>query len=234
MARSRLTKRQQQKMVRQTIWITLTSVALLAAFIFFIIPQLIRFAGNVLDSGSLIETEDQVPPQVPVLSAPPTATNSATLPISGAGEAEAEAVLVVNGQEIERVTINGEGEFELEAPLTEGENSLVVYSVDQAENDSIQTKKYKITLDTTAPTIELEQPQDGDSFELRKNQLLEIKGQTEPQTKVYINNRLVYADGEGYFSTKHQLSEGENKLKFRVVDRGGNIAEKEITVSFRY
>ncbi len=234
MARSRLSKRQQKKMVKQSLLITLTAIILLISFVVFIVPSLVQFAGNALDGGNSVANQDQVPPQTPILSAPPAATNSAKLPITGYGEAGANAILVVDGEEVGQTEINQDGQFNFDVPLSEGENELIVYSVDQAENESRQTRNYIINLDVEAPSIELEQPQDGASFELRKNQLIEVKGRTEAEAKVFLNDRLVYADSEGLFSTRHQLNEGENKLKFRVIDQAGNVSEKEITVNFSF
>ena len=234
MARSRISRKQQQTMVRQTTSIIVIAVLLLAAFIFFIIPQFVRLADGLLNGGAPTEEQDQVPPQTPVLAAPVAATNSASLPISGFGEAGSKVVLVLNGERLEDVEINDEGEFKFVVPLTEGENALAVFGIDEAENESVQTREYSVELDTEAPKIELESPQDGDNIELRKNQITTIKGTTESKAKVFINDRLVYANSEGSFSMSFKLEEGENKLKFRVEDKGGNVSEKEITVKFRF
>jgi uncharacterized protein YfaP (DUF2135 family) len=235
MARSRISKKQQQKMVRQTVLIVIIAISLLATFIFFIMPQFIRLADGFLNGASgLIESQDQVPPQTPVLAAPVSATNSASLPISGMGEAGSQAVLVVNGERLKDVKIDDRGEFGFTVLLTEGENALAVFSIDEAGNESVQTREYSVQLDTSAPEIEIESPEDGTTIELRKNQITLIEGTTEPKAKVFINDRLVYAKSNGSFSMNFKLEEGENILKFRVEDRGGNISEKEIVVKFRF
>ncbi len=235
MSRSRLSRKKQQQMVRQTVLIVLTAIFLLAAFIFFIMPQFIRLADGLLNgNGSLIEESDEIPPQTPILSAPVSATNSATLPISGVGEANSQVVLVVNGEQQAEVEIDDEGEFDFEVDLTEGENALAVFSIDEAGNESVQTREYQVSLDTEAPEIEIESPEDGSTIELRKNQITTIKGTTDPQSKVFINDRLVYARSDGSFSMSFKLEEGDNTLKFKVEDKGGNTSEKEILVKFRF
>jgi hypothetical protein len=235
MARSRISKKQQQKMVRQTVLIVITAISLLAAFIFVIMPQFIRLADSFFNgSEGVVESQDQVPPQTPILAAPVSATNSASLPISGVGEAGSQVVLVVNGERLADVKIDDLGEFEFSVQLTEGENALAVFSVDEAGNESVETREYRVELDMLAPEIELESPQDGDNIDLRKNQITTIKGMTEPKAKVFINDRLVYARADGGFSMSFKLEEGENKLKFKVEDKGGNVSEKEITVKFRF
>lgn len=233
--RSRISKKKQQQMVRQTVLIIVTAIALLAAFIFYIMPQFIRLADGFLNGSSgILEDQDQVPPQTPILSAPVSATNSASLPVSGVGEAGSQVVLVLNGETLDEVEIDDEGEFKFKVPLSEGENAMAVYSIDEAGNESVQTREYKVFLDTEAPSLELEDLEDGKTIELRKNQITNIKGTTEPQAKVFINDRLVYAKSDGSFSMSYKLEEGDNQLKFRVVDKGGNQSEKEITLKFRF
>ncbi|MBT3249960.1 MAG: hypothetical protein HN846_04745 [Candidatus Pacebacteria bacterium] len=235
MARSRLSKKQQKKMVHQTVLIIVAAISLLAVFLFFIMPQFIRLADSFFNGTDEVnELRDQVPPQAPILAAPVSATNSASLPISGVGEAGSQVVLVVNGERLEDVEIDDQGEFEFSVLLTEGENALAVFSVDEAGNESVKTREYSVELDTLAPEIEIGSPEDGANIDLRKNQITTIKGTTEPQAKVFINDRLVYARADGSFSMSFKLEEGENKIKFRVQDRGGNTSEKEITAKFRF
>ncbi len=235
MARSRISRKQQQKLVRQTVLIAMTAIILLAAFLFFIMPQFIRLADQFFNGTDIAsEAQDQVPPQAPILAAPILATNSASLHITGVGEAGSQAVLVVNGERLEDITIDDLGEFEFLVTLVEGENALAVFSIDEAGNESVKTREYQVELDTVAPKIELENLQDGANIDLRKNQIITIKGVTEPKAKVFINDRLVYARADGSFSMNFKLEPGENKIKFRVEDKGGNISEKEITVKFRF
>ncbi len=233
MVTSRLAQKEQKKLMKQTLIISGVAVFVLVAFVFVILPQVIRFAANVLDGAPIGEPSDSVPPQAPIISAPVTATYSATLAVSGVGEPETEAVVVVNSQEVGRAPIDTEGDFDLDVPLSEGENTLTFYSIDKAGNESVKTQNYVVTLDTEAPTISVEQPLDGQTIELRKNQTTDVKGTTEPHAQVFINDRLVYANAAGAFSLKYQLNEGENKLTVRAVDKAGNESQTELTVTFR-
>ncbi|MBU2543486.1 hypothetical protein KJ707_02910 [Patescibacteria group bacterium] len=233
--RSRLSRKQQQQMMHQTVLIVVVALSLLVAFIFFIMPQFLSLADSILNGPSILnEDQDQIPPQTPILAVPVSATNSASLLISGIGEMASQAVLVLNGEKLEEVKIDDKGEFKFKVSLIEGGNALAVYSIDEAGNESVQTREYKVTLDTEAPVLEVSSPEDGSTIELRKNQIITIIGTTESQAKVFINDRLVYAKADGSFSMSYKLEEGENKLKFKAIDRGGNESEKEITVKFRF
>jgi hypothetical protein len=233
MVTSRLAQKEQKRLMKQTLIISGAAILVLLAFVFIILPQVIRLAANMLDGTSIGEPSDTVPPQAPIISAPVSATYSATLVVHGVGEPEAQAVVVVNSQEVGRTPIDTAGDFSLDVPLSEGENTLAFYSIDKAENESVKTQNYVVTLDTEAPSIAVEQPLAGQTIELRKNQTTEIKGSTEPHAQVFINDRLVYANAAGAFSLKYQLVEGENKLNIRAVDKAGNESNTELTVAFR-
>lgn len=231
---SRLAKKQQQKLAKQTAILIGLAFVILAVFIFALIPTLIRVTGLFVDTGLPGAEQDTVPPRPPSISAPPNATFSATVALSGFSEAESDVVVVVNGEELVTVTAEDDGTFETEVSLQEEDNEIWLYAIDQAENESELSRSYQIRYDTTAPTLELETVEDGQQVEQRKNQSLAIRGSTEPNAKVYLNDRLVFARSDGSFSTSFQLSEGDNELRFRVVDEAGNETEETIRVNFRF
>lgn len=230
---SRRTKTESQKALRQSLLLLVISIILILAFIFVILPAVIRFAARGSDIVSSVK--DDIPPQTPMISAPVTATFSATLKVSGFGEKDSDLIVLTNGNEVARQTISDDqGKFEVEIPLQDGDNSLVFYAVDKNGNESGTTKTYSILFDNVAPTIELETPIDGQQFELRKNQNMIVKGKTEADAKVYVNGRLTRANPEGIFSTSLLLNEGENTLALKAEDQAGNFTEKTIKVNFKF
>jgi len=230
---SRKTKTESQQALRQSLLLLAVSIILLLAFIFVILPAVIKFASKSSDTSNT--GKDNLPPQMPMIAAPVTATFSATLKISGYGEKDSELVALDNGSEITRQTIADEqGQFEIELPLQDGPNSITFYAVDKSGNESDVTKAYAILLDNAAPTIELETPTDGQQFELRKNQNITVKGKTEPEAKVYVNGRLTRANQEGSFSTNLLLNEGENTLALKAEDAAGNFTEQTLKVNFKF
>lgn len=231
---SRLAKREQKKLMTQTALTFVLVAVIILGFLFLVLPNIVRVAFNVLDSDPIAGSEDTVPPQVPILAAPAEATYSAQIILSGYGEAKSEVILVVNGNETETKTIADDGTFSFEVALSEGENSLTAYSRDQAKNESMTGKKYLVVFDATAPTIEIETPADGERITLRKNQITTIKGKTEPKARIFIEDRLVLADGEGNFQGSYNLQEGDNKIKIKAIDQAGNQSETELTINFAY
>lgn len=231
---SRLAKKEQKKLITQTALMFGLVVVLILGFLFFVLPNIVRVAFNVLDSDPIAKSEDTIPPQVPILAAPVEATYSAQVNLSGYGEAKSEIILVLNGNEADKKNIADDGTFSFDVTLTEGENSLATFSRDAAQNESVLSKKYTVVLDVTAPTIEIESPKDGDRITLRKNQITTIKGKTEPKARVFIDSRLVLADAEGNFQGSYNLQEGDNKIVIKATDAAGNQTEKELTVNFAY
>lgn len=231
---SRIAKKQQKKLAQQTALIIFLILILILGFLFLILPNIVRVAFNVLDGDVITNSTDDIPPQTPILNAPVEATYSATIKLSGFGEAKSEVVLVLNGNEAEKQIIDDDGTFELETQLTEGENTIATYAIDKAKNESLSSKKYYITLDTQVPSIEIETPENNSRITLRKNQITTVKGTAEPNSKVYIENRLSFADSEGNFSGTYSLTEGDNKITVKAVDKAGNTSELELLVNFAY
>ena len=231
---SRLAKKEQKQIQRQTFYYILLGIVILLVFIFFLVPNIIKIFFNVIDQDSPFEVTDDVPPQVPILSSnPPEATYSASLKLAGYAEAKSKVIFVLNGEEVAEVEVSEEGQFDHDLDLKEGENEILLYGLDEAGNESLKTRSYFLTQDTEAPFIDIEKPEDGASIELKKNRSTQITGSTEPDVKMYLNDRLVLVNSDGEFSTTYYLAEGENKLHFKAVDKAGNSTEKEITVNFR-
>src|SRR5687768_8058581 len=97
---SRLARKEQKTAVRQTIIYLSAAVILVLAFIFLIVPGFLRFVAGISNAPTQ-DSHDKLPPQIPVIAAPVPATSSATLDISGYGEAESEVVFILNGSEFE-------------------------------------------------------------------------------------------------------------------------------------
>jgi hypothetical protein len=232
---SRLAKREQKKMVKQTLFLGIGVVAFSLAFVLFIAPAAVQWLGAlILGDATIGDIEDTLPPQIPIVAAPITATYSAQLKMSGFGESDSEVVVVLNGSEASRQKITAEGTFELDINLAENENQLQLYSIDAAGNESATTKTYSIVMDNQPPTLEISQPQNGSTIELRKNQLTTIQGKTEPRARVFVNGRQTTANDQGDFSTTYQLQEGENKLMLEAQDLAGNKTQQELIINFKF
>jgi len=234
---SRRVRREKKKVMSQSIMMIAVAFVLFFTFIFVIIPNFFNFITNFLDSSTPFQEVDDIAPQIPIISAPINATNSAQINISGFGEPESSVIFVINGSKQDKITINEDGSFEVPITLESGENKISAYSVDEAENESSTTKDYITIFDNKPPSIEIIDPEDGASFETRSKQSITIQGKTDENeigTKVYINDRVVFPKEDGSFSYTYRLDEGENLLEVKAQDKAGNTNKIEVMYKFSF
>ena len=229
---SRLVKKKQKQMTKQTLGLLSLAVIILLFFLLFLLPKAIGIFFAIIGTGTDYEEIDVIVPQKPVIHAPPIATNSAQLKLEGYTEPESEVYLQINSQEQDKQQADKEGQFVFEAKLKNGTNRIVIFSEDEAGNQSEKTL-YDVERDTESPEIKIGEPEDGAEFFSREDRVIEVKGETEPKSQVYVNDLLTYANEDGLFSLRFPLNEGENPMKIRAVDQAGNASEIEMQVKYR-
>ncbi len=232
---SRLAKKQRKQLVRQSFFFIVGGLALCALFLFFIMPKSINLLFNLIDNGDVIDVKDDfIPPQIPILQQVPEATFTSSLKLSGYAESGSDVIIKNNDKKVDDLLVPDNGKFEYKLKLNKGENFVSIYSIDPAGNESVSSRDYIITYDNEPPKIEIDEPKDGETIELKRNRVTTIRGKTEPKSKVFINQRLVYPNEDGEFYSSYPLKEGDNELLIRVVDQAGNSSELEMTVYFRH
>ncbi len=207
----------------------------LILFVFVVMPATIRLFFRIIDGNSskLAENSDSLPPQIPVLSLPYQATNSATVNLTGFGEAKSKVTVVVNSSPVNTIDVAEDGTFSYELRLEQGDNSLVVFGTDAAGNESTPSSPYALFMDAEPLQIDISEPANNAEIIGRKNQSLLFKGKTKPGTKVFLNDRLNFVKADGSFELPYQLAEGENTIKVRGLDKAGNTTEIELKVTFK-
>lgn len=231
---SRLARKEQKKLSRQTFGMIFLSVLILLFFIFVLLPGGVRLFFSFLDSNTGLDPQDTIPPQVPILSSPIEATYSASLKLTGYAEPKSKVILILDGQKQDEFVVSDDGNFEYDFSLRDGENTFSLYSLDEAENASPNTRSYTVVLDKDAPIIDVESPKNDSVVESKKNQSMSVIGKTEPGAKIYLNDRLLSVKSDGVFTGTYNLIDGENLLKFKAVDRAGNQTETDLKVTFKY
>lgn len=232
---SRLLKHEQTKLLRQTVSSVVIGLLVLILFVFVVMPATIRLFFRIIDGNSskLAENSDTLPPQIPVLSLPYQATNSATVNLTGFGEAKSKVTVVVNSSPANTIDVAEDGTFSYELRLEQGDNSLVVFGTDAAGNESTPSSPYALFMDAEPLQIDISEPANNAEIIGRKNQSLLFKGKTKPGTKVFLNDRLNFVKADGSFELPYQLAEGENTIKVRGLDKAGNTTEIELKVTFK-
>lgn len=160
------------------------------------------------------------------------ATNSAKISIEGFGSEGDTIEIFVNDVKADKIIVSKEGTFSFsEIELKEGENIITAIATGINGKKSSEADPLKILYKKTPPNLEIETPKDGDSFS-GDNRDIVIKGKTDADAKVYINDRMAILESEGNFEFNYSLSEGDNTLKIAAIDEAGN--KKELEIKCRY
>lgn len=210
------------------------SVGLIILVLVFGIPLMAR-VSLVLDSlkgaSEPVQTETGVvlPPRfIPTYEA----TNSAKIAIEGYGNEGDTVEIFVNDTKADRIVVSKEGTFNFsDIELKEGENTITAIATGANGKKSAEAEPLTIIYKNSPPSLEIETPKDGDSFSGDKKDIV-IKGKTDAEAKVYINERIVILGAEGKFEFNYSLSDGDNLLKIQAVDRSGNKKEMEVKVKY--
>jgi len=176
---------------------------------------------------------DNIPPPPPQIAPLPEATNSASLDVVGNAELDSTLILFLNGVELKRILVDKEGRFYIEQiKLSEGENNIFAKAIDLAGNESQESVRQVIFFDKEPPILEIEFPKDGDSF-FDDEKEITIKGKTEKDAIVNINERKVVVNLEGEFESVYSLSEGTNEILIVSSDKAGNKTQESFKVYYR-
>lgn len=233
--RTRLSRKQEQKNIRQALIYILLTLTLGFALVFVGIPLLIRaaiFLGNLRGTSIIPEKSDFIPPSPPRIIAPFEATNSAQLSLKGHSEPGTSIKIFNSGFSFGEVVADNDGLFTIEnLRLTPGRNEITAVAQDAAGNESQSSILVVIEYDISSPELEIIEPEDGATIGGIDNQI-SIKGKTEEGAKLTINGRLVIVGPEGDFSYQYSLDEGENVFTIIVQDKAGNQTEKELKVNY--
>lgn len=83
---------------------------------------------------------------------------------------------------------------------------------------------------TDAPKLEIYHPNDNQVVE---KDILDITGQTDLDSDVFINNQKIIANPDGSFLTSIKLREGINSISIKAVNKLGKENEKVVNIIYR-
>lgn len=231
--RAKIEERRAQKQAFLAILIT---GVLGLLFLFVLLPLILRVAISLARNENPFQTEvsDTLPPQKPVIEPIPPYRQEKEIEVKGFTEAKAVVKLIVDGEEFGQQTASDtDGSFSFTVNLDEGEHQYWLFAEDEAGNSSGITQQYMVTIDATRPTLEVSEPQNNQTFTLPREKTITVAGKMSEKGLVFVNGSRNTTDEEGNFSTRIQLGEGENTVKFYAEDEAGNRSdEQEIKVQY--
>lgn len=170
--------------------------------------------------GATSQTGNKLALIAPRLDPMGEATNSAEITISGYANS-GESVEISTETDIIKVLAAKDGTFS--APnieLVEGENRISAVSK-KDKKESPPSQVLVITYKNTPPKLEVSEPEDGKEY-VGDQREATIKGVTDQDARVTINDRFVRVEDDGSFSIPYSLSEGEVTLSIKSTDVAGN------------
>lgn len=235
--RSRLARKESKRMMRQSVLLIIVTIGILWAVVRYGVPALVQFAGflgEVRSSSQPIEQNDTIAPFVPQLSVTYEATPSAQIDLSGFAESGATIMLFNNGNKVDEKTVDGQGNFVFDGVrLRDGSNKFTARALDGAGNESGLSQEYEIVYDEVPPELSIDSPTQGEEFFGSQERVIEVSGTSEPEARVYVNERFAFVGSDGNYRASINLEEGENVLVVRAVDAAGNESIEQVTVNFR-
>ncbi len=161
----------------------------------------------------------------------PTATNEASIIIEGSVVNYDRIFFYINDKKIDELEIFGNDNFLKEiSGLKEGDNKVYLIGETKDKKHSKKTSIYNVFYKSTKPKLEIETPQD---HSIVSTDEILIKGSTDKEVFVRINDLPIVVDANGNFQTSIKLKEGENKIKIEAIDIASNQEIKNLTVIYQ-
>lgn len=234
MARSRLSRRVEQK-TKKNLLLSVLGIILVILLIFkFGIPLLINislfFSGSKSNQDQQSQNHDPSFIAPPILDPFPQATSSANVIISGIASKDQTISLYINDSVVDSAKTKDDGGFSFKETISIGESTIKAKAVvgnKESEFSNTLTTSFK----SAPPSLKISSPTDGQSFSKDQN-VVEVKGTTDSDVKVTVNGFWAITDDQGNFSYRLPLKNGENKIKVVASDVAGNRTEKEIKVNY--
>ena len=159
-------------------------------------------------------------------------TSEKEIVIKGTATPNTSAKLLNNEEKVNTAEVDDSGEFQFDTELTEGDNTFTV--VTELDDDiTIDSPQVTVTLDTIAPEVGIDSPTDGDKTN-RETVTVEGFASDDHLDYVEVNGAEANVDGDGRFTKRILLDNGENDIEVLAVDKAGNKTKKSVTLDAKY
>ena len=228
-------ERVQEKKIKNTIILYIVILVLVLYFIFtFGIKLLLNsssFISGLFPQPStkpLSKTEDTFS-SIDVNSIP-QATNSARFIISGSILNFDILDFYINAKKVKEIESSSDTFSEEIGDLEKGDNN--VYVLAKSRNSKIEknTITYKVFYKNEKPKLDISEPSDNSTT---NNQEIKVKGSTDKETYVRVNDLPVVVDANGGFETTVRLKDGDNQIVITASDIAGNMETKSLKVTYQ-
>ena len=164
------------------------------------------------------------------ISSIPQATNSAKIIVSGSVLNFDSLVFYLNKVKVKEVDSPSDIFNEEIGDLEKGENSIYILAKSKDSKTEKSTITYKVFYKSEKPKLEISEPSDNSTT---SNQEIKVKGSTDKETYIHINEMPVVVDANGNFEIAIRLKEGDNQIIAKAQDIAGNEETKTIKVTYQ-
>ena len=207
--------------------ILLTLILLFVVFRFFG-PKLGSLFGLISVHRNDPAERDKITPVPPIFSLIPKATNKKKLTLNGISEPGSTVVLFMNGSKKSSIITSNDGLFTFtDLELTEGKNTIFARATDKNDNESDDSEKAIVVLDTKKPEIKIDSPVNGETVR-NLNKRIEVKGKLNEKANVMINGRVAIVQSDFTFGILLGVEEGNVSIKVVATDEAGNSKDETV------
>ena len=234
MASTRLSRVRSKRETRQGIFYLILAIAAGLAMIVWGLPALSQLSGMFMNPNTPTAQNYTIKPTPPIFTDVPTATNSATVSLSGFSQPGVTIELYVNGAKVNQVLTSDSSTFTFPSiTLSSGDNEIYAYASSLHGVLSDQSQSYTISFDTTKPQVTITSPHDGDTMTGQSQQLVTFQGSVDKAgAKVYIGDHMVILNPDNTFSFQYQLTQGSQQIAIKAIDGAGNESDSTIGLTW--
>ncbi len=225
----------QEKKLRNTIILYIIILALVLYFIFTVGIKLLLNSSSFIaglfpqpSAKPLSKTEDTFS-SIDV-SLIPQATNSAKFIVSGSILNLDILDFYLNGKKVKEIESSFDTFSEEIGDLEKGDNNFYIQAKSKDSKIKKNTITYKVFYKNEKPKLEITEPTDNLTT---NNQEIKVKGSTDKETYVRVNDLPVVVDANGGFETTVRLKDGDNQIVITAQDIAGNMETKSLKVTYQ-
>lgn len=165
----------------------------------------------------------------PGLDQLPQATKEKNIKVTGTSLSGSKVQLYLNGNKDDEIDVDNDGSFEFDVQLSEGENIIKTKAI-KGKNESEFSDSIAIVYKKEGANLNIDSPSDG--AELSGVNPIEVRGKTDVDSTVLVNDFQAIIDEKGNWSYFLTLKNGDNEIKVVTIDLAGNKTEKTIKVKY--
>lgn len=164
------------------------------------------------------------------ISSIPQATNSARIIISGSALNFDVLEFYINAKKVTEIEFSSDTFSEEIGDLKKGNNNIYIKAKSKDNKIEKNTITYEVFYKDEKPKLEITEPLDNFTT---NNQEIKVKGSTDKETYVRVNDLPVVVDANGNFETTIRLKDGENQITATAADIAGNIETKTQKITYQ-